>query len=481
MTISQLYQRISKLEQWTILAYAVAVFLPITICWIVLITGLVLWVARAAIETILIRKNWKNLDEPEAVLSSGNEAAMPPLAGETRDITGNTERVSVRQAFFSAPSVRSLKLAPLALPLVVFAYVVMLVGALVGGPKEAFSSLFTLRALLIYFLAFHVFMAAPRIRVKALKVLLCVGAAAGLWGAIQQIFHFHPFEKFQYLQATGFLRNPMAYAGQMQIMACLAIALYLTGGMKSIFKNPAVFTAIASCNVLGAFFASERSAWLGLFAGTMVMARLLSWRVFLGMVLALAVAGLISWFAVPVVQTRLMPVFADPISDVGVSARLVVWEKSIEIWRDNPLIGVGVRNFPMLDIPEAIVPGESTHLVHAHSNILHILATMGALGVLAFVYLQLSMLMNAYRTWKTPDPLWPEPDKSSALLQRGIALGALGGIVSLMVAGLFEYNFGTGHVRLMHWFVLAMVVSNVKLGPAEALEAPGGDKTHDNA
>jgi len=33
----------------------------------------------------------------------------------------------------------------------------------------------------------------------------------------------------------------------------------------------------------------------------------------------------------------------------------------------------------------------------------------------------------------------------------------LGSTAALMVAGIFEYNFGTAQVRLAQWFVLAML------------------------
>ena len=65
-------------------------------------------------------------------------------------------------------------------------------------------------------------------------------------------------------------------------------------------------------------------------------------------------------------------------------------------------------------------------------------------------------------------------------LDAAIALGVFGSLISLMVAGLFEFNFGTGNVRLMQWFVMGLMVSYVELRPGSGLETPGRDETHDH-
>ncbi len=51
-----------------------------------------------------------------------------------------------------------------------------------------------------------------------------------------------------------------------------------------------------------------------------------------------------------------------------------------------------------------------------------------------------------------------QKNKNYSKLEQGIYLGILAGIVSLAISGLFEYNFGTGQVRLAQWFLLAMLI-----------------------
>ncbi len=433
------YQRTAKLEEFVILAYAVAVYLPITYTWIVLIAGIVVFILRAILEAVL-NKQGLPLSEPGPLSESGtrsqHESFSEPGSAGFQPASLRPETTCV-----------SIKSAPFAIPLLVFTLVVFITGFCKGGVSEAFASAITLRAFLIYFIAYRAFSRSDALLSKTLFVLLSAGAIAGVYGAYQQVFNFHP--GYPYLQASGFVDHPMAYAGQMETTACLSLGLLLSGGWQNVLKNKVAFAIITICNLAGVFYASERSAWLGMLFAILAMSSLISIRMLAKVVVGLAVVGVVSWFFVPVVQTRITPMLTNIKSDVGVQARFVIWKQSFDIWKEHPVVGVGPRDFPKIDIPEAIVPGESTHLVHAHCNILHMMATMGTVGLLAFLYLELSTLIVAVRTWFS---------KNGDLFHRAIGLSVLGGIVSLMVAGLFEYNFGTGHVRLMHWFALAMLV-----------------------
>ncbi len=414
----RLYRFFEKLEYWITLAYAICVFLPITISWIALIAGIVVFVVK----TIIAR-------------------FQPQLSSPLR-LAGR---------------------APLLVPIAIFAVVLFISGFANGGFKEALSSVISLKSMLVYLVAYSAFR-RPEIRTAALSTLFVAGAVAGIWGAIQQQLDFHPFEKFKYLQASGFMGNPMAYAGQMEITSCLSLAFLLTGAHKQLrVGNGPLFSVLVACNLAGLFFASERSAWLGLFFAALVMSAMHSLAMFGRISLLAFLVGVVSWFFVPVVQKRLVPMLTNIKGDVGVQARFVVWDKSLEVFRHHPILGVGINNFPKLDIPEAIVPGESSYLVHAHNNVLHIMATLGVVGLLSYLYLQCAILMLTVTAWRSKSV--ESPDSSTAKsysIDNAIGLGLLGALVSLTIAGCFEYNFGTGHVRLMHWFVLALLAKGVE-------------------
>jgi hypothetical protein len=131
-----------------------------------------------------------------------------------------------------AGRLKMLSRAPLTLPLILFMLAVT-VSDLVNGGLTDVTAIFTnVRSFVIYFYIYQAFNSAHGgCEEKTLAVFLGVGALAGLYGMVQQLFNFHP-GTYQYLQATGFLQAPMPYAGLMQMTSFLALGLYLKNGYK---------------------------------------------------------------------------------------------------------------------------------------------------------------------------------------------------------------------------------------------------------
>ena len=53
MTVKAAYEFFSRLQKWLVIAYSIAVFLPITYPWVVLASGLVAWVLVSILARIL--------------------------------------------------------------------------------------------------------------------------------------------------------------------------------------------------------------------------------------------------------------------------------------------------------------------------------------------------------------------------------------------------------------------------------------------
>ena len=334
--------------------------------------------------------------------------------------------------------------APMTLPLVVFA-LALTISVLANGGTRDIGQIFTnLRSFVAYFYIYQAFAGGDGIEKKAIAVILGTAALAGIYGTVQQLFNFHPFT-YQWLQATGFLAAPMPFAGLMQLTSFLGLGILLKKGylqLPGIFANQRVFLAVVIANLLGLFFACERSAWLGMLVGLMAITLRSSPKLFFKAALAGAVLLALAWFCVPAVQARLVPLLTDPQSDISVRTRVKLWNVAKEQYFTHPLVGIGPSHFPRVVIPEALVPGGSPYFDHAHSNYFHILATMGSLGFLAFMSLIVFSLRLAIKQSRESD------------LSGGIGLGLFASLVSLMVAGLFEYNFGAGQVKLAEWFLL---------------------------
>lgn len=364
-------------------------------------------------------------------------------------------------------------LPPLTIPLAILAVAITISGAFNAGEQpgqlapaalsEAWKSLLSLKTLLPYFWAASLLRRSKNCVVTAVLVLLWISAIGGIWGSVQQVFDIHP-GKYKYLQGTGFLSHPMAFAGQMQIYSMLSLGLLLSGAQENLADRcPAgflrwlfklsqerfAFMFLVAANFAGLFFAGERSAWLGGAFGVMALTLLKSWRIALAALAAMTGLAGISWFTVPLLRTRILDLFSG--HDVSISARKWIWSECLQhYYPQSPIVGIGWLKFPHFDMPEAIVPGVSKDLNHAHSNYFQFLTTAGILGLASYVLLLLWTLKAAVLKLKASK----EAGDSFA---SGIAMGVFGAAVSLAIAGLFEFNFGTAQVRLAQWFIFGLL------------------------
>ncbi|CAN5208772.1 hypothetical protein BH11CYA1_BH11CYA1_31920 [soil metagenome] len=357
----------------------------------------------------------------------------------------------------------ALKRAPLLLPLALFVLAVLLSGLLAPGGSlaEGWRAVVSLRGILAaYLIGYQIFAqdAIARLTGPALSCLVICGAISGIFGLIQQVFNFHPFT-YPFLQATGFLNEPMSFAGLMQLTSFLSLGFLIQGAYKQLplLSHRFLFVIVVLANFLGLLFASERSAWLGMVCAILAISFYISPRRFLEGLLALVVLFALAWFTVPVVQARLTPLL-NAQSDVGVTARIHIWSQAWQLFQEHPVSGVGALHFPRIDLPQAIVPGHSKDLNHAHSNYLQILATTGILGFVSFIFLLTTVMLTSYGQAKASNSFYAS-----------IGLGLLGAMISLAVAGIFEYNFGSGQVKLIQWFLLALLLRPIPANSASAL------------
>lgn len=340
------------------------------------------------------------------------------------------------------PALKMAWRAPFMVPIIVFVLVSFVAGLCAGGLKEGLSSLSTARGFVIYPVLYLV-LDNQKVITRGFYGWLVVGAICGVMGMIEGVFNYHPFTAYQYLQATGFLNNPMTYAGIMQLTSFMAAghlaALFINRKSTNI-NRLGLPLVLLTCNFVGLLFAAERSAWLGMVAGVLILTLRISRKAFLIGIVALTLSVVAGYFAVPVVKTRLQSA-SNWQADQSITLRLKVWQIALDTFKASPLLGVGPRNFPR--IPTDAVPGESKDLNHGHSNYMHVLATLGVLGLLSFAWLVLAPFVA---TWRNSMQVgWPD----------GINMGLMAALASLMVAGIFEYNFGSGQVRLAEWFCLA--------------------------
>jgi putative inorganic carbon (HCO3(-)) transporter len=142
----------------------------------------------------------------------------------------------------------------------------------------------------------------------------------------------------------------------------------------------------------------------------------------------------------------------DGLYHLGARARL--WDAQLEMFKEHPILGIGFNNNERRskEFVDKLFPDTKNNFYgHAHSEILQIMASMGILGLLAFLWLWFEVFRDCIVSLKR----WPR-----ASLEYWIALGCFAAFVGFHVQGITQWNFGDAEVLhnvLFFWAVVAIL------------------------
>jgi putative inorganic carbon (hco3(-)) transporter len=142
-----------------------------------------------------------------------------------------------------------------------------------------------------------------------------------------------------------------------------------------------------------------------------------------------------------------METIGDPNNDTT-RDRMAMMQVGFEVIAAHPLTGIGPdgikRVYPQLVPPEGLRRSTS----HLHNTPLQIAAERGVIGFAAWLWIFVAFVRRASTVWRR---LPPEPPGDRALV-----LGSLAAVVTFLVAGLFEYNFGDTEVLMVAMALMAL-------------------------
>ena len=181
-----------------------------------------------------------------------------------------------------------------------------------------------------------------------------------------------------------------------------------------------------------------RSAWVGAVAGLVVVTVVRAPRLLWLLAASLAVLLLVRPAAV---TSRLT------VSDASTVDRYYMWQAGVDMILDKPIFGQGpgmiLAEYPRYRLPEAPNPRQP----HLHNNALQIASTRGLPGLAFFAWWIIvalaTALAEARRSRTEPSTGWA-------------GVMALGALVALLVAGLFEYNLGDSEVLMLALLLISL-------------------------
>ena len=241
-------------------------------------------------------------------------------------------------------------------------------------------------------------------------------------------------------RARGFYSIYMTLAGVVAMTLAGALPRLARLGPETRWLAPAWLVGGAALSLT-----YVRGAWLGLAAGTLAVVAGLGRRGLVAVV-ALAVVGGGLALSLPTVRAR-METIGDPNNDTA-RDRMAMMIVGFDIVAANPLTGIGPegvkRVYPKLVPPEGMRRSTS----HVHNTPLQIAAERGLVGLAAWLWIFVAFFHRAGAVWRRLP--------AAAAEDRALVLGSLAALVTFLVSGLFEYNFGDSEVLMVAIALMAL-------------------------
>lgn len=251
-------------------------------------------------------------------------------------------------------------------------------------------------------------------------------------------------------RASGFYDHYTTYAEALQLIASLVFGLLIACRRK--FSTPGVLLSIALAGMsIALFLTVTRASWLSfLLSITTITLMSRNRRVLLLMALA---AALVIPAGLYLLQQKRHVGFFDR-HDASITWRQTIWHEGFDLLISRPrhmLVGVGMDSIKRYWQQWGLFDNGRLPMGHMHSTPLELALERGipaliAWASLVFLYARMLFLLLWRRTRITD---WAE---------RGILLGALGGLVGFISSGMVHYNLGDSEVAMIFYFIIGITL-----------------------
>jgi hypothetical protein len=250
-------------------------------------------------------------------------------------------------------------------------------------------------------------------------------------------------------RATGFFGHWVTYAEVLQLIASLALGLFLVVPTKKSVAG--IFLLVSLVLILLSLgLTVTRASWIG-FAVSATL--LLALSVPRQTLIAAVIAGVLLVFAgVFVLQQKRGIGFFDR-SDQSTSWRETVWREGFDLLVSKPrhlLIGVGMDSIKGHWREWGLFDNGRLPIGHMHSNLLQIAVERGVPALILWLVL---LGLYARMVWKLARTKVGDGEQWIA---RGIGLGALGGLLGFFISGIVHYNWGDSEVVTVLYFTMGL-------------------------
>lgn len=252
-------------------------------------------------------------------------------------------------------------------------------------------------------------------------------------------------------RAIGSLGQSNELGSFLALFAVVAVALL--PGVKHWFgKLVLLGTFVAACVAI--MMSLSRGGMLALVAGVVIV----GWRSSrVGFAILIAALLLSPLWAPDYVKERIMSSQVevegsdDVALDMAAEARLQTWQSILQVVSEHPIEGVGFTGLGYVLPDMGSLLGLEEVKDSAHNTYLRMLAEMGILGIVLFVWLLVKCLMLAEATIR----------KARNPFDRSLGVGLLGAAVSLAVSCAFGDRFFNVIIASSFWILCALAEDSI--------------------
>lgn len=244
-------------------------------------------------------------------------------------------------------------------------------------------------------------------------------------------------------RAAGFFGHPMTFAGYL----CMYLPLLLLGYFENLFgvKYKYVSGIMFLAGLAALIFNGTRGAWLAVAITTGIL--LLYYMVknkrnfIVGIILVAVCSGILVNNAA--FMHRMSTITNNKYQSN--SERLLMWNSAWNMFKDHPVLGVGLGQYKDNYQQKYISPkAKEPNLEHAHNNFMQMLAENGMVGFLGFMAMFTYIIWYNFRKFLTSKNIY------------SIAICAVS--ITLLLQGFTEFNFGNSAVVKAYWLILGCLV-----------------------
>ncbi|MGI8897724.1 MAG: O-antigen ligase family protein, partial [Pyrinomonadaceae bacterium] len=257
-------------------------------------------------------------------------------------------------------------------------------------------------------------------------------------------------------RASGLYGQYVSYAEALQLIIALGVGLFVSLPMKRSWQGGLLLLSITGL-VCALTLTVTRASWLAFLVSTTVIFLLGAGRRALLTASVLAIPLILAGLFI--LQQKRNVGFLD-FRDQSTTWRDTVWREGYGLLTSKPrhlLIGVGMDSIKGHWREWGLFSGGRLPLGHMHSNLLQIALERGIPTLIVWL---IFFGIYAHMLWRLAhNPAINAINALNNWVERGVVLGALGGLCGFFTSGLVHYNWGDSEVVMIFYCVVGLTLA----------------------